>query len=169
MILIALGANLTSQVGPPAATLTAALNMFARMGATPLAVSHFYETEAWPDPNDPPYVNAVARIETKLGPAELMTMLQVVENSFGRVRCTRNAPRTLDLDLLDYDGLIQAGPPLLPHPRMEIRGFVLVPLADVAPDWRHPISGRSVCELIGALPESEQGLSCIDQARLGPY
>jgi 2-amino-4-hydroxy-6-hydroxymethyldihydropteridine diphosphokinase len=167
MILIALGANLPSQAGPPAATLAGALKMLASMGATPLAVSGFYASEAWPDPSDPPFVNAVARVDTKRDPAGLMMMLEVVENTFGRVRCTRNAPRTLDLDLIDYDGLIQGGPPSLPHPRMERRGFVLVPLADVAPEWRHPISGRMVDELIGALPEGEQSLVCIDQPRHG--
>ena len=167
MILIALGANLPSQAGPPAATVAAALDMLARMGATPIAVSRFYTSEAWPDPNDPPYVNAVARIETKLDPAELMSMLEAVENDFGRVRCTRNAPRTLDLDLIDYNGLIQDGPPSLPHPRMEKRGFVLVPLSDVAPQWRHPITGRLVGELIGALPAGERSLSSME-ARLGP-
>ncbi len=82
-----------------------------------------------------------------------MARLHEVEREFGRVRDVRNAPRTLDLDLLDYDGRVEGGPPVLPHPRIEQRAFVLVPLADVAPLWKHPVSGRNVRALIDALPE----------------
>jgi 2-amino-4-hydroxy-6-hydroxymethyldihydropteridine diphosphokinase len=156
MILIGLGANLPSRAGPPASTLTAAMVELAEAGARPVAISSLYATQAWPDPSDPPFVNAVARIETSLSPAALLNALEAVERSFGRVRSTPNAPRTLDLDILDYNGLVQAGPPTLPHPRLQQRGFVLVPLAEVATAWRHPISQRTVGELIAALPKSEQ-------------
>jgi 2-amino-4-hydroxy-6-hydroxymethyldihydropteridine diphosphokinase len=156
MILIGLGANLPSRAGSPAATLAAALAELAGMGARPVAVSSLYASHAWPDPNDPLFVNAVARIETTLSPPALLGTLNAVECSFGRVRTTPNAPRTLDLDILDYNGLVQDGPPILPHPRMHYRSFVLVPLADVAATWRHPVSQRTVGELIAALPQSEQ-------------
>ena len=89
-------------------------------------------------------------------PAQLLAALHDVEVKFGRVRKVRNAPRTLDLDLIDYDGRIQEGPPQLPHPRIAGRPFVLVPLRDVAPDWRHPHSGRTVSELIAALPTATE-------------
>lgn len=85
-----------------------------------------------------------------------MARLHAVEQKFGRARGVRNAPRTLDLDLLDYNGRIEGGPPVLPHPRIETRGFVLVPLAEVAPSWKHPVSGRNVSTLIDALPEDER-------------
>jgi 2-amino-4-hydroxy-6-hydroxymethyldihydropteridine diphosphokinase len=161
MILIGLGANLPSPAGPPPETLKAALSALARDGATPRAVSLFYESMAWPDPSDPSFVNAVARVETALSPAALLVRLKAIERSFGRVEAKANAPRSLDLDILDYDGRVEAGPPILPHPRMESRAFVLVPLAEVAPDWRHPVSGRSVRELIAALPEGEAVLKPI--------
>jgi 2-amino-4-hydroxy-6-hydroxymethyldihydropteridine diphosphokinase len=90
-----------------------------------------------------------------LSPLDLLNVLHAVEASFGRRRIAgpeqKNAPRTLDLDLIDYNGLVQPGPPELPHPRMAQRAFVLLPLREVAPDWKHPKSGRSIAELIAAL------------------
>jgi len=155
MILIALGANLPSPAGgPPEETLKAALRRLAGEGITIVKQSGFYRSAAWPNPSDPPFVNAVAAVETDLDPAALLAMLHRTEAAFGRERSMPNAPRTLDLDLVDYDGLIQNGPPLLPHPRMESRAFVLLPLRDVAPDWRHPVSGRRLSELIANLPSA---------------
>ena len=73
----------------------------------------------------------------------------------GRLRSAPNAPRTLDLDLLDYDGRIMASGVILPHPRMAERSFVLVPLAEIAPDWRHPVSGKGIGELLACLPDRD--------------
>jgi 2-amino-4-hydroxy-6-hydroxymethyldihydropteridine diphosphokinase len=153
VILIALGSNLPSNAGNSRETLHAALSELRKNGVVPLKVSEFYATQAWPDPSDPSYVNAVAQVETSLAPDALMARLHAVERKFGRARGARNAPRTLDLDLLDYEGRVEGGPPVLPHPRIEQRAFVLVPLADVAPTWKHPVSGRNVRALIDALPE----------------
>ena len=83
-------------------------------------------------------------------------LLHGVETDFGRLRSAANAARTLDLDLLDYDGRVLAGPQLtLPHPRMATRSFVLVPLRDVAPGWRHPVTGQGLAELLAALPDRD--------------
>lgn len=158
MIVLAFGANLPSAAGSPAATLRAALAELGRAGIAPVAVSKFYVTTAWPDPRDPAFVNAVARVETNLEPAVLLAELHRIEGQFGRTRDARNAPRRLDLDIVDYHGRIEAGPPQLPHPRAAERGFVLIPLADVAPGWLHPVSRQTVEALIAALPAAQRNV-----------
>jgi 2-amino-4-hydroxy-6-hydroxymethyldihydropteridine diphosphokinase len=158
MILIGFGANLPSSAGAPDATLHAALAELAAKGIAIVTVSPFYRSPAWPDPLDPAYVNAVANIETELNPRELMARLHETETAFGRMRSARNAPRTLDLDLLDYQGLVDDGPPTLPHPRAAARNFVLIPLRDVAPRWKHPATGKGIDALIAALSEEERSL-----------
>jgi 2-amino-4-hydroxy-6-hydroxymethyldihydropteridine diphosphokinase len=159
MILIALGANLPSPAGPPADTLRAVLEAFPRKGITVRAIAPLYLSRAWPDPHDPPFVNSVARVETVHDPAQLLAIFKDMELAFGRIAGPRNAPRPLDLDILDYDGRIGEGPPTLPHPRLQERGFVLVPLRDIAPEWRHPVLGRNVGELIDALPPAARAIT----------
>lgn len=154
MILIALGANLPSPAGAPTETLRQALFRLAQRRITVEKQSGFYKTAAWPDPVDPPFVNAVASVHTELGPSQLLAVLHKIEAQFGRRRGAANAPRTLDLDIIDYDQRIEQGPPELPHPRMHMRLFVLCPLRDVAPAWRHPVLHATVSELIAALPQT---------------
>jgi 2-amino-4-hydroxy-6-hydroxymethyldihydropteridine diphosphokinase len=150
-ILIALGANIPSVAGPPANTLKAALGALADAGLEITAVSPFYESEAWPDPADPPFMNAVAALRTMLQPFALLTLLHQVETAFGRKRSVPNAPRTLDLDLLDYAGRVHQGNVTLPHPRMASRRFVLEPLRAIAPGWRHPVTGQDLDALLRGL------------------
>lgn len=150
-IFIALGANIPSSAGSPADTLTAALAALEGRGVQVLEISRFHRTAAWPDPSDPPFTNAVARVGTSLQPLALLELLHEVETDFGRKRSAPNAPRTLDLDLIDYGGRIEEGRPRLPHPRMEERRFVLEPLAEIAPDWKHPVSGTPIVELLSRL------------------
>ena len=152
MILIALGANLASSIGAPAATLRAALAALGERGARAVAVSQFFVSAAWPNPLDPPFVNAVASLDTRWGPRDLLQILHATERQFGRRRDSPNAPRTLDLDLLDYEGRVVNGVLQLPHPRMAGRGFVLLPLAELVPDWRHPVTGETLAAMIDALP-----------------
>ena len=156
MILIAAGSNLPiSGVDSQQLVFSAfsAVDRFARI----LARSPLYESPAWPDPADPAFVNAVVRVETELDPPALLAALHAVEAAFGRRRTARNAPRTLDLDLLGYNDVVSDGPNglALPHPRLRERDFVLAPLCDVAPDWRPPGGGPPASAMLAGLPKPQ--------------
>ena len=159
MILVALGANLpTARHGSPAEGLEAAIAALAEHGIRTAARSRWYRSAPMPPATGPWFVNGVVRAETTLGPVPLMERLLAVEAAFGRRRGVAGASRPLDLDLLDYDGKImqhaggRGGPALvLPHPRLAERAFVLVPLTDVAPRWRHPVTGASAASLLEAV------------------
>jgi 2-amino-4-hydroxy-6-hydroxymethyldihydropteridine diphosphokinase len=153
---IALGANLPSRAGSPAETIRATLVELARSGVAIERVSKLYSSPAWPDPSDPPFVNAVAEVQTSLSPIRLLELLHATETAFGRTRSTRNAPRSLDLDIIDFGSRVERGPPRLPHPRVSSRAFVLVPLQDIAPEWTHPATGESLAALIASLPTRDR-------------
>jgi len=155
MILIAVGANLPGPAGPPLQNGEAALSALVAEGVKIVARSRWYRTPPWPVSDQPWYVNAVVAAQTALDPPELLALLHKIEGRFGRQRSadSLNAARPLDLDLIDYEGLIRENPPpVLPHPRLEGRAFVLRPLNDIAPNWRHPKTGRSLKDLLADLP-----------------
>lgn len=155
---IALGANLPGRLGaPPAATLEAAMAALALLPGLRLrARSALWASAAWPDPAGPRYANAVALLEGEAEPAPLLAALHALEAAEGRVRSAANAPRPLDLDLLDLDGLVRTAPdPVLPHPRLHQRAFVLGPLAEIMPHWRHPLLGETAAALLAALPPAD--------------
>lgn len=158
MIIVALGANLPSHFGTPAQTLYAALKAMAERDVWPVQISRIWKTAPVPFVEGQPwYLNAVAAVRTDKDPYALLKTLLSIEEEFGRVRTVRNAPRILDLDLIAYhDQVISDGPDLLvPHPRMEGRAFVLMPMQDVLDDWNHPVSGRSLDSLIADIPKDQ--------------
>ena len=154
MILIGLGSSLPFNGQEPATILRRAARSLDSVAAV-FARSTLYSSRAWPDPDDPPFINAVVAARRGPPPEALLAALHAIEAAFGRRRSVRNAPRTLDLDLLAYDDLIiDAGGQnglALPHPRLEDRDFVLAPLAEIAPHWRHPASGRTASEALRRL------------------
>jgi len=157
MILIAVGSNLAGPGGSPQANCEAALAALEREGVRVVRRSRWYRSPPWPESEakrQPWYVNGVIAVETALGPEALLAAMHRVEASMGRVRGpdTVNAARPLDLDLIDYDGLCRDAAPMLPHPRMAARAFVLKPLAEVAPGWVHPATGMPVATLLAELP-----------------
>ncbi|WP_299847088.1 2-amino-4-hydroxy-6-hydroxymethyldihydropteridine diphosphokinase [uncultured Roseovarius sp.] len=176
-LLIALGGNLPSQVGPPALTLRAALQQLERAGIEIKTVSRFYSTPCFPPGAGPDYVNAAAQVAYR-GPVEnFLQKLHATEAQFGRERVERWGRRTLDLDLIAAGQLVHPDidthttwrslPPdqqtvktpdrlILPHPRLQDRAFVLVPLAEIAPEWCHPVLNLSVAQMLAALPEKDK-------------
>lgn len=152
MILIALGANLPSLTyGRPLSTLAAALELLDEHRVRVIRRSRWYETAPVPMSDQPWYVNGVAEVTSDLLPAALLLALHAVERRLGRMREAVNAARVIDLDLLDYGGRIETDWPVLPHPRLHERAFVLRPLRDIAPDWRHPVSGLGVDAMLARL------------------
>lgn len=170
--LVALGGNATSQVGSPQKTLWAAIKRLEGMNLTIRNVSRFYQTPCFPVGAGPDYINAAISVSTALSPTELLQVLHAVEAEFGRERLERWGTRTLDLDLLAYDQQIwpnkgvydswrnlpletqkKRAPEelILPHPRLHERAFVLIPLNDIAPEWRHPVLGLNVKEMVNKL------------------
>ncbi len=152
---IAFGSNLAGRFGAPKAAVTAAMAALNDNKIRVTARSRLYRSTAWPNPSEPEFVNAVAAVETSLLSPALLARLHEIEAEFGRERRHTNAPRTLDLDIVDYGGGVSAldETPILPHPRLTDRPFVLLPLMDIAPNWRHPVTGRTISALIAALPD----------------
>lgn len=172
LALVALGSNLAGERGDPAAQVRAAMAEVATLGEGPATLGRLWRSPAWP-PGGPPYVNAAMAIRTRRPAEALLDALHAIEASFGRERSVRWGARTLDLDLLAWgdrvapdaatEALWRELPPerqgreapaalILPHPRLADRAFVLRPLLEVAPLWRHPATGRTVAAMAAALP-----------------
>ncbi len=143
-IIVALGSNLRGAYASLEALLEAALAQFEAAGLHVVARSSWWKSAAWPDPTGPQYRNGVALVETALDPRETLDALRRIERAFGRERGEANAARTLDLDLIAFGRAAIDTPGLMiPHPRAHQRRFVMGPLAEIAPAWRHPTLGAT--------------------------
>ncbi|MCA3560650.1 MAG: 2-amino-4-hydroxy-6-hydroxymethyldihydropteridine diphosphokinase [Aestuariivirga sp.] len=158
MILVALGANSDGPWGTPRAAVEKALRHLDQGGVTLRRASRLLVTAPFGVTGQPDFVNAVAEVETALSPEDLLARLHAIEREAGRVRTLRWGPRTLDLDLLDYRGLVRTErPPVLPHPGIAERIFVLAPIAEIAPRWRHPVMHLTASEMLEKLDHHGEG------------
>lgn len=152
MKLIAIGGNLPGINGSALKNCEQALSLLPDHGINLVKLSNWYETDPWPETEEtatqPKFVNAVAEISTDLDHFQTIKTLHKIENILGRTRQIRNEARIVDLDLLDFDGVVIEDVLTLPHPRMHNRSFVLVPLRDVNPNWKHPVTGDTLQHLI---------------------
>jgi 2-amino-4-hydroxy-6-hydroxymethyldihydropteridine diphosphokinase len=175
MILVAIGGNVSSLSGSPEETIVHSIvDIYQRIGS-PIGTSSLYRTPAFPPGSGPDFVNAAVALQSNMSPEEILAILHDIEARYGRERQVRWGARTLDLDLiavgtrvlpdravfdrwlaLDAARQTVETPPqlILPHPRMQDRAFVLVPLADVAADWRHPVLGKTIGEMLADLPSA---------------
>ncbi len=158
MILIAIGSNISGPWGSPQQSVQHALQALNCDGLKLVEASRLLLTAPYGKPNQPSFVNAVACIETHLPPLALLQKLHAIERSAGRRRAMRWGPRTLDLDIVDYHGLIRHSQKLtLPHPGIAERIFVLKPIAEMAINWRHPVTQLSAKEMLRKLGGISQG------------
>ncbi len=174
--LVAIGGNLAGHLDSPFAQVHAAIEQISQAGLEVNKRSRLFRTPCFPAGAGPDFVNAAVAIVTPLGAAEVLAVLHGIERAAGRERRARWGPRVIDLDLLALGDLVlpdratfrawaglspeermtrSPDEIILPHPRLHERGFVLVPLNDIAPDWRHPVLGHSVAEMCAALPAED--------------
>lgn len=147
-IYIAYGANLPHDELNPLQALHTVVKRLCQYGIKVTQISSLWRSQAWPNPEYPPYHNAVFAVTTTLKPQRLLIQLHALEAEAGRVRGSQpNQPRVLDLDLIAYGNVVIDGDIILPHPRAHERGFVMGPLAEIAPDWSHPVLGLSARDL----------------------
>ncbi len=157
-IIIAVGANLPARGGasPLEICARAARAVASIRGIEGAIQSRWFSSAPIPSSEQPRFINGVVRVHGKVSPVALLETLHAIEASEGRVRLAPNAARTLDLDLIDMDGVVSgAASPILPHPRAHLRAFVLLPLRDVAPDWCHPTLRIGIDALIAGLPAQD--------------
>jgi len=159
MRIVGLGSNLPSHFGTPLETLERAVEALAQCEILPIKLSRIWRTAPVPFTADHPwYYNAVAIVETDKSAEALLETLLAIEQQFGRIRSVPNAPRVLDLDLIAYDNEIIIDEPeiIVPHPRMAERAFVLLPMTDIMNEWVHPITRRTLDDLVNNLSKEQE-------------
>jgi len=161
MIILALGSNLDSIFGDRFKNINIAISLLENYKIKLIKKSSFYETPSYPDKSDPKFINNVIQIETNLKVLDLLSVLIFIEKKIGRVRNKKNDPRTCDIDIIDYNGEVLNSyydgiDFTIPHKSLKIRNFVLYPLQEILPNWKHPKTGEDINHLISNLSEEDK-------------
>ena len=150
-IFLGIGSNLGNRI----ANIEKAKSLLLQNNINFISVSNYYETPSWPDPNKPRFINIVLKVVCKLKPLEMLNLCKIIESKLGRKKTYKNSPRTCDIDIIDFDGIVSKGKINLPHSRMHERSFVLFPLFDLEKDWVHPVKKINIKELIFSLSNQD--------------
>ena len=157
MIHINIGSNLNSKHGTKFKNISIAINLLTNSKVKIKKISSFYETPSYPNKRLPRFVNVGLLIEYKYDYGKLIKEIQLIEKKIGRVKSKKNDPRVCDIDIIDFNGLIQNNKLLkLPHPRSHIRNFVLYPIKEIDPKWMHPVLKKNVDFLIDQLSQNSR-------------
>ena len=157
MIHINIGSNLTSNFGSKFKNILTAINLLNDSSVSVKKISNFYITPSYPNKNLPKFVNIAAMVESNLNYFDFLKNIKIIEKKIGRVKTKKNDPRVCDIDIIDFKGLIMNTKELkLPHPRCHLRNFVLYPLKEIDPEWKHPIMMKNIDFFINALKQNSR-------------
>ena len=148
MVYIGIGSNLGNRIN----NIEKAKYFLKMNGINILKTSSYYETLSWPDSNNPKFINIVIQSNTFISPKKFLEIFNTIEKKLGRKKSFKNSPRTCDIDIISYKNKIISGDIIIPHERMSKRSFVLIPLFEIAPNYIHPKTKKSIKKLIFSLP-----------------
>ena len=168
MIFIGIGSNLSSHLGNRFKNIDLTISLLEKEGIKLIKRSSFYETLSQPNVQDPKFINVVISVDTKLSPTDLMFFLISIEEKFGRKRKKRNEPRTCDIDIIDFNGIVEKIQMnnfrlILPHERLADRNFVLHPLKEICTNWTHPKTKKNINVLIDNLKTDNNEITKLSQ------
>ena len=161
MIFLALGSNLSSSFGDRFANINLAISYLENYGIQIINKSDFYETYSYPNKENPKFINIVISVKTHLSPVDLMSVLLFIEEKLERKRNKKNDPRTCDIDIIDYNNQVldfkyKNLNITVPHIKLIFRNFVLLPLQEISPEWKHPITKENIRTIIDNLSEEDK-------------
>ena len=163
MVILGLGSNLSSSFGDRFKNIELALSALNNYGIIVIKRSSFYETPSFPNNKNPKFINIIVEVITKLPPVDLASVLIFIEESLERTRSVKNDPRTCDIDIIDYANNVMSFKYknhdfVVPHEKLTFRNFVLYPLQEIKPEWKHPETKKSISTLIDELPLKDKKL-----------
>ena len=152
MIFLSIGSNLNSIFGDRFENIKKSIQLLKLANITPLESSNYFETPSYPNKKNPKFINIILSVAFNDSPESMIKKISIIEKKMGRLKTLKNEPRTCDIDIIDFNRLrLSTKKTVLPHPRAHNRNFVLMPLAQISPNWKHPISNKKIDILIKSL------------------